>query len=257
MMNATKKLVVKAALRVLKLDSLNVDPAYQRDVKSKHVKIVSDFNEQALGIPLVGEREDSSLWIVDGLQRVTALRKLGWIEARFEVFRSLGVEHEAAVFKLVNINRTRLRSDEEFKALLTAHDGDAWAIKECVEKEGFYISLRREKGDDNKGLTCYNALRQWYHKGGVAYISFSLRMVRDCWPGDGKGTGHHMLNGMCVFYHRHKELLDESKLIARLQTVTPQSILYAASQGSFGGGDTAQSIATQIEKVYKKRIRSV
>jgi hypothetical protein len=70
-------LVVKSALRVVKLSDLSVDQSYQREVKSGHKSIVSDFNEEALGVPLVGQRSDGSLWIVDGLQRVTALKKLG------------------------------------------------------------------------------------------------------------------------------------------------------------------------------------
>src|SRR5688572_29909905 len=128
-MSSLKKLVTKSALRTVDLDLLAVDSAYQRDVRHGHKKIIADFNDQALGIPLIGEREDSTLWIVDGLQRITALKALGKTKARVEVFASKGIEHEAEVFKLVNLNRTKLKPVEEFKALLAAHDKESWDIK--------------------------------------------------------------------------------------------------------------------------------
>src|SRR5262249_39485041 len=102
---ARERLGVKAAVREGPLEMLKSDPTYQRDVKRGHKKIVADFNETALGVPLVGEREKGTLWIVDGLQRITALRKLNWTHVKAEVFASKGPEHEAEIYRIINGNR--------------------------------------------------------------------------------------------------------------------------------------------------------
>lgn len=259
--NESKRTVVKAALKVVDLAGLQVDPSYQRDVKAKHKSIVAEFNEEALGIPLVGERGDGSRWIVDGLQRITALRKMGRKSVRAEVFASDGPEHEAAIFKLVNLNRTKLSPGEEFRALLAGQDKLAWAIKEAVEAEGYRIVLGRrgqKLGGDNtyaaKELTCINTLVAVAKRSGTAPIRFALVAIRESWPGDRLGPYNMMIDGLSIFYSRHQGVVDMDRLIPRLRTVTPHKLIYAAQQVSLGGSGRSNAIADLIEKTYRKRL---
>ena len=142
-----ERLVKESKLRIVTLSTLHTNPTYQREVKTKHRKIVAEFDEDSLGVPLIGERSDGSLWIVDGQQRITALRKLGWTEVRANVFRSDGPVHEAQVFKRVNLDRTALKPVEQFKARLTAQDEIALNIVAAVEAEGFRVALSNPGND--------------------------------------------------------------------------------------------------------------
>lgn len=254
-----KLLVTKSALRVLRLVDLRVDPSYQREVKAKHKRIVADFNPDALGIPLVGERSDGTLWVVDGLQRKTALEKLGKKEVRAEVFASQGPEHEAEVFKLVNLNRTKLTWGEQFKALLASHDESAWRIKEVVEGSGYRIAFSRHgrttSSDDksSKELTCISTLVSVNARWGTEPIRFALAVITDVWPGDRLGTYAQMIEGLAVFYNRHNGAVDTPRLVDRLRTVTAQKILYAANQATIFT-TRGEAVAEQLEKVYRKRL---
>jgi hypothetical protein len=251
------RMVQKAALRVVDIDSLQVDESYQRPVKGKHKKIAAEFDEVALGIPLVGEREDGSLWIVDGRQRIEALRKMGTRSTvRAEVFASRGPEHEAEVFKLVNMNRTRLTAHEEYKALLAAHDEDAWAVKEAVESCGYRVTHGGTRSDQAvMYVSAVNTLMYLQRKYGAESIKFALTAAKECWPGDKLGVFNAILMGLGRFWARYEGAVDLERLYPRLRSVTPQKILYSASQtvASSGGEATVQV----LEKVYRKPIRNV
>lgn len=254
---ARRKLVKKSALRVIKLDLINFDESYQRDVKRKHKSIISDFREEALGVPLVAEREDFSLWGVDGRQRITALKKMGRDTVRAEVFASQGVEHEAAIFKLINIERTKLSAGEEFRALLTAHDEVAWAIKGAVEAKGFNIQLGRAGQRPNSGwktLTGVNTLRRMYHEAkGVESIAFALTVATECWPEDKIAVNSALMGGLSVWWIRREGVIDMERLTARFRTATPHKVMYAANQSTIAG-NRAGAIADVLERLYTKRL---
>lgn len=251
--------VVKAALRVLSVDIPQVDQSYQRDVKKKVGKIVTEFNEEALGIPLVGEREDGSLWIVDGLQRITALRKMNRKEVRCEVFASKGPEHEAEVFKLVNMNRTRLSAHEEFKALLTAQDKAAWELKTAVEAVGFRIvegkSGNSSEAARSRDITCVNTLRTAAKEQGIDAVKFALSVIDEAWPEDPLAVYNVIVGGISLFWSKHDGIVDREKLVARMQTTSPQKLMSAASQLTLGNSKLS-AIADVMERVYRKRLSS-
>lgn len=255
-----RKLVTKAALRVLDVEAVKADPAYQRDVKSGHRKIVADFNEEALGIPVVGERADGSLWVVDGYQRLTALKKLNRPKVRAEVFRSDGPEHEARIFKLINMNRTRLTPSEQFRALLAAQDETAWKIKETVEAAGFALILggsgRSAKTSTETGSTyvnCVSTLQQICRTNGFDALTFALTAVKAAWPDDVLRTRDYIIHGLAVFWTRNEGVVDLDRLTPRLTKTTPHAVMYTASQAGNLSGHKAYAVADVIEKVYKKR----
>lgn len=259
-----RKLVVDSAVRVVELDKLNVDPSYQREVKRKHNKIVADFNKDALGIVLIAQREDLSLWIVDGLQRISALKKLNYTTIKAEVFASSGPEYEAEVFKLVNIERTRLNPQEEFRALLAAGDEQVWAIKEAVEEMGFELVMNQKGARNLRAGTdiitmqkmevgCLTTLRNVASHYGIEAIKFGLLVNKTCWPGDVKGVINLMMQGLAIFYHRHEGLVDMERLTPRFSAAPPSKIIYTAQQQTVAG-DRSYTIADVLEKLYKKRM---
>lgn len=256
-----KMLTASAALRQVKIADLAVDPSYQRGVVKNHKLIVADFNQQALGIPLVGQREDGSLWIVDGLQRITALKKLNKTVVRAEVFVSKGPEHEAEVFKLVNANRTKVTSQDLFKAKLAGNDAEAWAIKDAVEAAGFKLTTTHRPGKketpatdkDWKLVSSFNTLTQMYRKWGAELITEVLKAVGEAWPGDRMAVNSDILGGVGQFWANHKNVVDVNRLVPRLRASTPQKLIYSAGLG-VGGRHT--NLAAEVEKIYRKNVKA-
>jgi hypothetical protein len=266
-------MVQKAALRIVDLDKIQVDQSYQRTVKPKHKRIIADFNPDALGVPLVGEREDGSLWIVDGLQRITALEEMGRKQLRAEVFASRGPEHEAEVFKIVNANRTRLSAGELFHAALTAGDELAWKIKKIVEESGFVLNLigpstnspihgtklhQSSAYADGRAVSCVNTMQtivkghgKEEKKYGEVALRFALRVAKEAWPGDPLGLYNIMLGGLAKFYIRRQGKFDQEVFVNKAKTVQPQKLLNSAGLGVF---DKTSNMVELLEKIYRKKL---
>ena len=252
---ARKRLVVKSAIRMVQLDKVQFDETYQRDVKAGHRKIVAGFRQEALGTPLIGEREDGSLWGVDGRQRITALIKLGKREVRAEVFASRGSQHEAEVFKAINLNRTKLNNAEQFKARLAANDEQAHELKKACEECGYTIVMGRSPRESGANqLTAISTMVSIQEEcKSVEPIKFALRMASRCWPGDRLGIHNSMIMGLSLYYRSKKGIVDEDYLFPRLARATPHKILYAAGQATIGN-NLREAVRDQIEKLVKKRL---
>lgn len=250
MAKVSERTVVKAALRVLNVADLKVDSSYQREIKPGHRRIMSEFNEEAFGIPLVGEREDGSLWIVDGLQRITAIGKMGRRQVRAETFASNGPEHEAAVFKLVNMNRTKLKPLEEYKALLTAHDDLAWQVENVVNACGFKVSDGKTRMP--KYVSCVKVLMRSVRDYGPDCIKFTLTTIAECWPDDSLGTNNNLIGGLVSFWKRNEGLVDIEKMTPRFRASSPLKILQAARQINLSN-DANGAVADMLEKLMRRR----
>lgn len=263
MAKATKKggvkmLTADSALRVVELDVIQFDPSYQRGEVAGHKKIVAEFNEKALGIPLVGQRADGSLWGVDGRQRITALRKLGWKKVRAEVFLSDGPEHEALIFKLVNGGRTKLSPAELFKARLVSHDPVAWDIKRAVEAAGFQLAFSRNNTTATawKYVMAFTTLERVYRMGkrnqpNAERITRVLNTVKAAWPDDPACANSDIIGGIGRFYlNRGDEMVDDDRLVQKLGTTTPVKLIYSAG---LGVGGRHENVAEVVAKLYAKR----
>lgn len=255
-----ERLVVKKGLRNIAIDSIQRDPSYQREVKRKHKDIVTDFVEEALGIPIVGEREDGSLWIIDGLQRITALFKLGNKKVTVLVVASKGPEHEALIFRKINGGRAGLTPQEMFQSALTAQEPAAWRIKECVESCGLRLNLKKGGTTSEIAVSCVTTLVACERVYGCEAIKFALEVARDSWPGDKKAFYGQIISGMCGFYKKHEGMIDMDRFDPRIKSVTPHKIIYQAQNlalttgASSSSGAISSSVMQVIEKIYKKRM---
>lgn len=251
----TKKRVVKSAVRFVNLDELKTDPSYQRDVLESHKKIAKDFMPEALGVPLVAQRDDGDLMLVDGLQRVSALRGMGKSKVLAEVFASRGPEHEAEVFRRVNKNRTKLTPGQLFKAMLTEGDKTAWEIKETVEQTGFTLKLGTHGGKNTKTsykeVSCVNTMLNVVKTCGTEGLKFALTAISRSWENDPLATYNYVVAGLALFHKNQEGGVDLDRLVPRLQTTTPGKLIYSAGLGNW---DKATNMAELLKTVYRKRL---
>lgn len=258
---STKRTVSGSALKVIHLVDIKVDPSYQRDaVDRAWKKIMADFNPQALGVPVLGERDDGTLWVVDGLQRITALKKMNKKEVRAEVFASKGPEHEAEVFKLINKNRTGLKPLQMFHAMLTAQDKSAWDIKRIAEEYDFIIPKHTKAspsgGTSNetraKQLGSIVAVQKIYGWGGEQALRFVLKVISQCWADDDQRTRDTIMFGLYRFWDRQEASVDIERLVPRLNTTTPAKIIYSANAMA---GDRSANASDIFLRLYRKRLK--
>lgn len=247
--------VVKAALRVVPVADVGVDPTYQRGLVPKHRKIAAEFSEEALGVPVIAQRPDGSLWVVDGQQRLAALRLLDIKQVRADVFASAGPKHEAEVFRLINMNRTKLNSKDEFFALLAGGDEYAVLVKQVADAEGFTIT----RGGGNTGkadsvkltsLTTVGTLLKIAKRGGREAVQFALSVIRRAWPHDPDRTRIEIVEGLYRFWNASGGDVDADRLVPRLATTTPGRIIYTANAGV---GDRCSNAARVMSELYAKR----
>lgn len=137
---------------VININKVKVDEEYQRtrELKGLHKKIRNVFSWEAFGRPIIGQREGKSgkeYYIIDGQQRIIALKELGYngdIPVVFVPDSSRKVE--ADVFVSINSDRASVTPIEKFKAAVTAgHPVD-------VEIDNFIKSLGVCVSDDSRSM---------------------------------------------------------------------------------------------------------
>lgn len=240
------------AIRVVDVESLRVDASYQRAVKPRHKRIADDYSADAFGVPLVAERSDKSLWLIDGQQRVEAVRKLGRKTVRVEVVKSNGPGDEAKLFRLVNSGRTQLTAEEAFRAAIASGDPTAKAAERVIKSAGFKVGWGRHH--DWPSLSCFHALYYVTKTYGPECLGQALAVIKEVWPGDPLGTYDSIVRALVRFHSVYAGELDSARLKDRLSRVTPAQLLHTARM--LGIGDRATAMMREIESVYRRRGRA-
>lgn len=131
--------------RIVPVDQLQVDPAYQRAlVKAAVQKNAVDefYNSNAMRPLTVSLRTDGLYWILDGHHRHAITVQRG-IEKYLvcEVIKGLTKQQEAAVFLLLN-NMKNVNIHAKFRAGYCAGDEKCKRIFQIVKEMDFHIALK-------------------------------------------------------------------------------------------------------------------
>lgn len=124
------------SVEMLPLDALLVDHSYQRKEvsESNTADLARRFSIQTAGALYVGLRVDGKFYVVDGQQRLIAMRKRGDIKkALCHVFLSRGPAHEAEEFRRTNTNRRPVSALYKFNADVMAGVEPETAIAKWLE----------------------------------------------------------------------------------------------------------------------------
>jgi hypothetical protein len=126
---------------VVEIANINVDPAYQRDLRHDLVnKIGRGYDIVKAGPVLVSEREDSTLWMVDGQHRMAGAQQAGETELFAHVVHGLTQAQEAEL-RLARNDRKSDTQQEKWRSRLVMGDPKAEAITELVLQYGTEINL--------------------------------------------------------------------------------------------------------------------
>jgi hypothetical protein len=253
--------LLKTENKKIAVEELNISDAYQRTIVPARVnRIAKNLDQDAFGSLTVGQRRDGSYWVVDGMQRLTAARKLGIAMVPCDVFQSDGQEHEARVFRLKNRERTNVSACALFKAQLTEGDEQSIQIAEVVKDAGLKLALRDE-GSHYPYLKAVKALERSFQRVGRDGLSLALSIIIQSWPGEDGSLQGDMIEGMCWFIKKCPDL-DRDRLVNRLSKKSVMSVLRAADANLKLGRDRdsssyGRSMATYdaISLIYSKGMR--
>lgn len=115
---AVRMSIANDDLTLLPIGLLLSDQNYQRGLKQAHINtIADDFNRLALTPPIVVQRRDGSYWLIDGQQRVEALRRMNrFTHIYVQLVKNITIEEEAELFVAVNSCSKALNATELYKA---------------------------------------------------------------------------------------------------------------------------------------------
>lgn len=219
--------LLKTENRKIAVEELNISDAYQRTIVPARVnRIAKNLDQDAFGSLTVGQRRDGSYWVVDGMQRLTAARKLGIGMVPCDVFESDGQEHEARVFRLKNRERTNVSSVALFRAQLTEGDEQSLEIDRVIRNAGLKLALK-EESSGWPYVKAVKALERSFQRVGSDGIARALAIIIEAWPGETNALQGDMIEGMCWFLKKH-DGFDESRLVEKLKTKSVTSVIRAA-----------------------------
>jgi hypothetical protein len=253
--------LLKTENRKISVDELNISDAYQRTIVPGRVnRIAKSLDQDAFGSLTVGERGDGSLWVVDGMQRLTAARKLGIGMVPCDVFESEGQEHEARVFRLKNKERTNVTACTLFRAQLVEGDAQTVEIAKVVQDAG--LSLRFEAGHPGwPFIKAVVSLERAYRKVGKDGLAVVLSIITSAWLGESDALRGDIISGLSYFTHNYPAF-DRDRLVKKLSD-KPISAVIRAADATFRlerdraatSGDRSYAMCMAIESIYFKGLR--
>lgn len=129
--------------RCIPVADLKIDHSYQRaEVGDQTIlAIARNFKWSAFGVIIVMERASGVLYVVDGQQRLAAVKRRGDIDkVPCMVFQSGGKDHEAQAFIDLNTARTKVPAMDKFVAAARANIEPAKSISSWMRSEGFVLT---------------------------------------------------------------------------------------------------------------------
>lgn len=176
-------------IKRFKVKDIAVD-VYQRPVSSAHVaKIVREFDERLLGLPVLSVRDNGDCYVVDGQHRIEALRKLGVTDVECQVLREADSQAEAHLFVKVNTTKKGLNGVDKFFGLLEAKNQSALACKALFAKYGWELvrgSTTRVKTRGDLAMRP-NAATLAVFNDSPAELEVALKVLIEAFPADADG----------------------------------------------------------------------
>lgn len=141
----------------VEVSQLQIDRRYQRDFRPSVVnRIAKDWDFAAAGVLSVSQREDMSMWIIDGQHRYLGALKRGVKLLRCEIHHNLTIEQEAQLWLVLNKNRNAPNESQSHNAQKTAGDSKAQLIESLIRQSG---RTQSAKVSSAHTVACVGAMR--------------------------------------------------------------------------------------------------
>lgn len=235
--------------RKIKTELIQIASAYQRALRTSMVaEIVRNYQPDAFGVLVVGERADKSLWCVDGQTRLKAAVKMGLDDVPCLTFDSMGKEHEASLFRLLN-TQTNQSKMQKMKALLCEGDANTHELVAVIERCGFKIGFNGEKSWPH--IRSIVPVEKAYERGILDRV---LLVISQTWAAttDIHALQVPMMGGLTRFLAANGDVVNDKDLVARLQRFTVQQLVSQCEARKMQGGSREDAMREVIVQVWNK-----
>lgn len=239
------------SVEMLPTDSLIVDDNYQREVdKSRTIKMAQNWNWLACGSLVVSLRNGSGgkseYAVLDGQQRLEAIRHQGFKEAPCRIYIDLSPTQEAELFELLN-RAKKPGFNDLFKSRLSRKEPVAAAIKNAVEAAGYKLDPeRRYHSSKSRNSHFYiqtmAEMERIYKIGGVTLIMDTLRFIKDVWSPEHLNHQQTILAGVSTFLKTYPSVkigeLKEKLRREGMNKLAQRTLQWQAVHGKQSGSNT-------------------
>ena len=252
----------------MSIASLRIDRRYQRTPSQSLVDELSrEWNIIAAEMILVSDRGDRDwgknepewegrFFIVSGQHRVMAARKKGLTKIHARVI-DLSTEKSPwtleAFYRRIANRRLQDRAVDVFKTKVIEGDPDAQAIVKILERFDAPINY---VPDSAKGLNSVSTVEKVYARDGGSTLVETLELLQKVYgPIKPSTAGSDMMNGFAWFISQHSLDIDQTRLMERLQALTPSQLKGRAAQmKATMGKSTWMNIYIVLVDLYNEKL---
>lgn len=232
------------SVELLPVDDLFIDSMYQRPFDAGRVAQMSNnWDWLGCGTLAVSMRQDGKFAVLDGQQRLGAIRLQGYKEAPCRVYVDLTQMQEAALFELLNKNK-KPGFNDLFKSRLMRGEEVAKMINLACENVGYHLDPERKHAgerakDSHFYIQTMAGLERIYKNGGVTHLMDVLKFVKSVWAPQYLEKQEMVISGVAFFLKLYpKANMPElrAKLIKQgLNKSVQMALQWGAVHGKSGG----------------------
>jgi hypothetical protein len=259
-----------ATIRKIKAKDLRVPTEYQREIEVNHVaKIARSWDNTSVGVLVGSLRKDKKVYVVDGLQRLSAKRDVlgeGDYEFTVLVHDDLTLEAEAKLFVDTNTGRKNVAAFYKYRAGVVAEDPVDCAIDDVVNDLGLKVGANSSEGV----IGCVATLQRIVGKNGktimsqAAILQDTLRIMHKVYAKTEDPWSSFITEGLAIFLMEYgsNPKFSETSLIKVLRSMSPTQLITAARSRVVKSNRPVGEIAKIIAEEYDKgktvnRLRAV
>jgi hypothetical protein len=241
-------------IEVLRLDDINIDKLYQRDLNNDRIQRISDnWDMKAAGAILVSRRENGSLWVVDGGHRMGAAMMAGETEILAQVLVGLTPKEEAEYRLRANYRRPDT-PQERFRAQLVAEHAETVEINGIVERHGAKVNF---SPNSNAGINAVATLEEIFRRDHTGVLlARTLEFVTDTFGQvSGPTAVTPLLKGVAFMLDRHGPELNRGRMIEKLKLEGVTGVKRKAKNHQvINGGSLWLNVYRACVEVYNERL---
>lgn len=252
------------SVEMLPVDSLIVDTTYQRDFDAAQVaKMANEWNWlgcRTLAVSLRNNGNKNEYAVIDGQQRLGAIKLKGFKEAPCNIYIDLTQEQEALLYELLNKNK-KLGFNDIFKSRLMRGEEVANGIDIACRSVGYHLDPeRKHSGEEAKDTHFYiqtmAELERIYKDGGITHLMDTLKFIKSVWAPEYLGKQQMVLAGVATFLKQypkanHKELrgkLQKTGMVKTIQTAIQFQAVHG--KGIVGGNSRGKAFCEAMLIIY-------
>lgn len=244
---------------VVRIDDLQVDHSYQRDLDVNLVqKIARHYDIAAAGPIVVSKRQDGTLWVVNGQHRAAGAKTAGEDEVIAQIVDNSAVPFDEArqleaELRLKGNDRRSDKVQERFRAQLAAGYRESIAIVEIAEQFGTRIN---PWPDPKRGINAVSTVEALYRKDHGGHLVRVFEFIQESFgSADGPTVQVGILNAVSWLLERHGAEMDRGRMVERIGHEGIDSLMrQARSHKAAMGGALWMNVYRAMVGVYNERL---